>query len=160
LAQVSSNSKFQEEIILNSIEFKPRNFSEFSCKMPSKSEEVFMEKVLYLFKIFKTVFCFKFLELRNVPFESVKVWKNLNVFKPFEFENGLNCLDPSLPGSPLQAPPHGTTPIPPNPLLHTAPPLKRHRPPPGQKFSPAPPFSSQGARLAHPPLPLASHPLY
>jgi hypothetical protein len=90
--------------------------------MPSKSEEVFMEKVLYLFKIFKTVFCFKFLELGNVPFELVKVWKNLNVFKPFEFENGLNCLDPSLPGSPLQA--HRMAPPPYRPT-HCSTPLHR-----------------------------------
>jgi hypothetical protein len=44
-----------------------------------------MEKVVHLFEIFKTIFCFKFLELRNVKFRSIKVWKDLNIFKPFEF---------------------------------------------------------------------------
>jgi hypothetical protein len=37
-----------------------------------------MEKVIPLFKQFKTIFYFKFFELRNVLFESVKIWNNLN----------------------------------------------------------------------------------
>jgi hypothetical protein len=52
------NSKLQEEIILNS---KSRNLSEFSFKIPSKSEEVSMAKVIRLFYIFKTIFYFDFL---------------------------------------------------------------------------------------------------
>jgi hypothetical protein len=59
---------FQEEIILNSIEF-----SEFSFKIPSKSEEVSIEKVVHIFDIFKTIFYFKILELRKVNFGSVKL---------------------------------------------------------------------------------------
>jgi hypothetical protein len=44
-----------------------------------------MEKVVHLFEIFKTIFYFKFLELWNVKFGVVKIWKSLNVFEPFEF---------------------------------------------------------------------------
>jgi hypothetical protein len=59
---------FQEEIILNSIEF-----SEFLFKIPSESEEVSIEKVVHIFEIFKTIFYFKILELRKVNFGSVKL---------------------------------------------------------------------------------------
>jgi hypothetical protein len=41
-----SNSKFQEESIINSVELKPRNFPEFSFQSPSESEKVSMEKQL------------------------------------------------------------------------------------------------------------------
>jgi hypothetical protein len=43
-----------------------------------------MEKVVYLFEIFKIIFYYKFLKLRKVKFGSIKVWKNLKVFKPYE----------------------------------------------------------------------------
>jgi hypothetical protein len=68
-----SNSKFQNESILNSIEFKPRKFPEFSFQIPSEYEEVSMDKVVHHFEIFKTIFYFKFLELRKVKFGSIKV---------------------------------------------------------------------------------------
>jgi hypothetical protein len=51
-----SNSKFQEESIINSVELKPRNFPEFSFQSPSESEKVSMEKFVHLFEIFKTIF--------------------------------------------------------------------------------------------------------
>jgi hypothetical protein len=44
-----------------------------------------MEKVVHPFKISKTIFYFKFLELEKVKFGSIKVWKNLNIFELFEF---------------------------------------------------------------------------
>jgi hypothetical protein len=44
-----------------------------------------MEKVVHLFKIFKTLVYFKFLKLGKVKFGLIKVWKILNVFKLFEF---------------------------------------------------------------------------
>jgi hypothetical protein len=53
------NPKFQEEIILHSIEFKSRNFPEFSFQLPSKSKEVSMGKVVHLLEIFKTIYIFK-----------------------------------------------------------------------------------------------------
>jgi hypothetical protein len=68
LVQVSFKFMFQEEIILNSIEF-----SEFLFKIPSESEEVSIEKVVHIFEIFKTIFYFKILELRKVNFGSVKL---------------------------------------------------------------------------------------
>jgi hypothetical protein len=43
-----------------------------------------MEKVVHLLKIFKNLFYFKFLEFEKVKFGSIKVWKILNIFKPFE----------------------------------------------------------------------------
>jgi hypothetical protein len=43
-----------------------------------------MEKVVHIFEIFKIIFYFKFLELRKIKFGSIKVWKNLNIFKLFE----------------------------------------------------------------------------
>jgi hypothetical protein len=60
-----SNSKFHEEIILNS---KPRDFPEFSFQIPSQSEEVSIEKVVNLFDTFKTIFYFKNFELGKVIF--------------------------------------------------------------------------------------------
>jgi hypothetical protein len=86
-----SNSKFQEEVILNS---RPREFPEFSFQIPSESEEVSKEKVVYPFEMFKTIFYFNFLELDKVPFGSVKILKSLTIFEPFKFENVLNCLTP------------------------------------------------------------------
>jgi hypothetical protein len=62
-----SNSKCQEEIILNS---RPREFSEFSFKIPSESEEVSMGKVVHLFEIFPTIFYFQFSELGKGLFGS------------------------------------------------------------------------------------------
>jgi hypothetical protein len=44
-----------------------------------------MDKLVHLFEIFKTIFYFKFLELGKVKFGSIKIWKNVNIFKPFEF---------------------------------------------------------------------------
>jgi hypothetical protein len=44
-----------------------------------------MEKVVQFFEIFKTIFYFKFVDLEKVKFGSIKVWKNLNIFEPFEF---------------------------------------------------------------------------
>jgi hypothetical protein len=43
-----------------------------------------MENVVHLFDIFKTIFYLKILELRKVNFGLIKIWKNLNIFKPFE----------------------------------------------------------------------------
>jgi hypothetical protein len=45
-----------------------------------------MEKVVHLFEIFKSIFYSKFLDLKKVKFGSVKFWKSLNIFEPFEFE--------------------------------------------------------------------------
>jgi hypothetical protein len=53
--------------------FKHRSFSEFSLKIHFYPEEVPMEKVLPLFKPFKPIFYFKFVEFRKVLFGSVKV---------------------------------------------------------------------------------------
>jgi hypothetical protein len=39
----------------------------------SESEEVYMDKVVHLFEIFKTIFYFKFLELGKANFRSIKV---------------------------------------------------------------------------------------
>jgi hypothetical protein len=44
-----------------------------------------MEKVVPLFKSFKTLFYFKLFDLEKVPFGSTKFWKNLNLFEPFKF---------------------------------------------------------------------------
>jgi hypothetical protein len=94
-----------------------------------------MEKVVYLFEIFKIIFYYKFLKLRKVKFGSIKVWKNLKVFKPYEiFEMvqtappvtvapsprvsdpspllGVTHMHPPLqaPSSVLLPPPHGCPP--------------------------------------------------
>jgi hypothetical protein len=70
--QIQSFKKKLYLILSNS---KPRHFPEFSFQIPFESEEVSMEKVVHLFEIFKTMFYFKFLELRKVKFESIKIWK-------------------------------------------------------------------------------------
>jgi uncharacterized membrane protein (GlpM family) len=67
--------KFQEEILLN---YKPRNFSEFSFKIHVESREVPMEKVIPFFKPFTTISYFKKkIKLEKILFGSVKVWKDL-----------------------------------------------------------------------------------
>jgi hypothetical protein len=66
--------------------FKSRNFPKFSFQIPSESEEVSIEKVVHLFKILKSIFYFKFLELRKVKFGSITLSKNLNIFEPLKFE--------------------------------------------------------------------------
>jgi hypothetical protein len=53
-----------------------------------------MQKIVPLFKIFKTMFCFKFLELGENIFRSAKVWKILNVFQPFKFRKRFKPFDP------------------------------------------------------------------
>jgi hypothetical protein len=50
-----------------------RKFSEFSFKIHFKFEEVSMEKVVLPIKSFKTIFYFKFLDLREVLFGSKEV---------------------------------------------------------------------------------------
>jgi hypothetical protein len=92
--QIQSTKKKLHYILLNS---RPRDFAEFSFQISYESEEVSMDKVVHIFEIFKTIFYFNFLELKKVPFGSVKIWKNWNIFEPFEFENGLNCFDPAPP---------------------------------------------------------------
>jgi hypothetical protein len=72
-SKLHPNPKLQEEIILNSIEFKPRNLPEFSFQIPSESKEDFMRKVVHLLDIFKTIFYLKFLELGKIKFRSIKV---------------------------------------------------------------------------------------
>jgi hypothetical protein len=54
-------------------------------KIHFEYEEVSMDKVVHFFKSFKTIFYFKNLELGKVKFGPIKVWKNLDVFVPFEF---------------------------------------------------------------------------
>jgi hypothetical protein len=44
-----------------------------------------MEKVVHVFEICKTIFYLKNLELGKAKFGSVKLWKSLNVFEPFEY---------------------------------------------------------------------------
>jgi hypothetical protein len=53
-----------------------------------------MEKVVYLFEIFKIIFYYKFLKLRKVKFGSIKVWKNLKVFKPYEIFEMVQTAPP------------------------------------------------------------------
>jgi hypothetical protein len=59
----------------------------FSLKIYFESEDVAMEKVLPLFKLFKSIFYFKISEPGKVFFGSVKISMGLNfefkVFKPF-----------------------------------------------------------------------------
>jgi hypothetical protein len=55
-----------------------------------------MEKVVHLFKIFKTLVYFKFLKLGKVKFGLIKVWKILNVFKLFEFLKRLKPFWPRV----------------------------------------------------------------
>jgi hypothetical protein len=52
-----------------------------------------MEKVIHLFKIFKTIFLFKFFELRKAIFEAIK---NLNDSNRFEFDFELNLTHREL----------------------------------------------------------------
>jgi hypothetical protein len=42
---------------------KPKDSPDFSFKIPSESEEVYMEKIIHLFEIFKTIFYFNFFGL-------------------------------------------------------------------------------------------------
>jgi hypothetical protein len=53
-----------------------------------------MENFVHPFVIFKTIFYSKFLEHREVKFGSNKIWKNLNVFKLFEFFETLQTAPP------------------------------------------------------------------
>jgi hypothetical protein len=58
-----------------------------------------MQKVVSIFKIFTTIFYFKFFELRKIIFGSVKVLNNLNQIQTrfeFEFEINLNYRRPGL----------------------------------------------------------------
>jgi hypothetical protein len=58
-----------------------------------------MQKVVSIFKIFTTIFYFKFFELRKIIFGSVKVLNNLNKIQThfeFEFEINLNYRRPGL----------------------------------------------------------------
>jgi hypothetical protein len=62
----------------NSIKFYPNSNLEISLNFHTihlESEEVPMEKVVPLFKPFKTIFHFKFFEQVKVLFRSAKVWK-------------------------------------------------------------------------------------
>jgi hypothetical protein len=59
----------QEEILLNS---KSRNFCDFLFEIHFESGEVFMENVVHLFVICKTIFYLNFFELGKVHFEIVK----------------------------------------------------------------------------------------
>jgi hypothetical protein len=47
-----------------------------------------MQKVVHLFKRFKTIFLFKFFELRKTIFEVVKNFNDLNQFE-FDFKINL-----------------------------------------------------------------------
>jgi hypothetical protein len=69
LAQVSSkfeDSKKKSDQILS--KFKPRSFSEFSFKIHLEFEEVPIQKVVPLFKLFKAIFYFKNFEPGKVLF--------------------------------------------------------------------------------------------
>jgi hypothetical protein len=59
----------------------------------SEYEVASMEKVIHLFKIFKTIFLFKFFELRKAIFEAIK---NLNDSNRFEFDFELNLTHREL----------------------------------------------------------------
>jgi hypothetical protein len=67
------SSKFQDETVVNSLKFKPRDILDFVFEIHFESEETSMEKVVHLSQIFKTIFYSKFLELRKVNFRSVKI---------------------------------------------------------------------------------------
>jgi hypothetical protein len=54
-----------------------------------------MEKDVHLFEIFKLIIYFNFLELGKVKFGSIKVWKYLNIFEPFEFLKRFKPFWPS-----------------------------------------------------------------
>jgi hypothetical protein len=62
--------KFRKGILLN---YKPRNFFQFSFEIHFEPKEAPMEKLVPLIKTFKTAFYFKFFELRELLFGSVKV---------------------------------------------------------------------------------------
>jgi hypothetical protein len=53
-----------------------------------------MDKDVHLLDIFKTIFYFKFLEPGKVKFGSIKIWRNLNVFKPFEIFETVQTTPP------------------------------------------------------------------
>jgi hypothetical protein len=80
-----------------------------------------MDKVVHLFEIFKFIFYYKFIDLGKVKIGSIKIWRNLNVFKPFENFQTVQT-----------APPNTVAPGPrvsdPSPLLGVAPPARNHRP--------------------------------
>jgi hypothetical protein len=67
---------------------------DFSFEIHFESKEASMDKVFHLFEIFKAIFYSKFLELRNVKFGSIKIWKNLNIFKPFEIFETVQTAPP------------------------------------------------------------------
>jgi hypothetical protein len=57
-----------------------------------------MEKVLPLFKPFKTTFYFKNFKQRKVLFELDEVWKELKCLSSFKFQSSLNIgFDPAAP---------------------------------------------------------------
>jgi hypothetical protein len=58
----------QEFSIKYSLISTHRNFSEFLLQIHSESEEISMEKVVHLFEIFKTIFCFNFSKLKESTF--------------------------------------------------------------------------------------------
>jgi hypothetical protein len=74
VVQVSSKYEVPSR---NSIKFpsisNPRSFPEFSFKINFESEDVSIEKVVPLFKQFKTTFSSKFFDLGKVLFGSNKV---------------------------------------------------------------------------------------
>jgi hypothetical protein len=80
-----------------------------------------MDKVVHIFVIFKTITYFKFLELGRVKFQSTKVWRNLNVFKPFEI---FDTVQTALPVTVVPGPRVSD----PSPLLGAAPPARALRP--------------------------------
>jgi hypothetical protein len=60
---------------------KPRSFSRFSFKIHFEFESLSMEKVVPLFKPFKTIFYSQFSENGKVLFGSVKVWEDWKLFE-------------------------------------------------------------------------------
>jgi hypothetical protein len=70
--QIPSPQKFSIKYSLISTH---RGFPEFLLPNHFESRESAMEKVVHLSEIFKTIFCFKFLETKKVLFEAVKFVK-------------------------------------------------------------------------------------
>jgi hypothetical protein len=114
-----------------------------------------MEKVVPLFKSFKTIFCFKFFDLKKVRFGSAKVWKNLKLFELFKFWIGFKHVwlrvatvqwDPPVsPLSPLSWALHVIAPPAPTACGLTPPVVTDRGPPPlgtSRPGPPPPPFSS------------------
>jgi hypothetical protein len=136
-----------------------------------------MDKVVHLFEIFKTIFYFKFLDLGKAKFGSIKVCKNLNVFKQFEIFKMVQIASPVTvaPGPRVSYP----SPLlgaararhPPTPVSHgPVPTADRHASPPPSVLLPhpsicpprTPPPSAaplKGAARRHwPPFLFPSHP--